>query len=202
MARTKREVVTEFRCSEILQSARRVFAEKGFAEATVDEIAEAAGMAKGTIYLYFRSKSEIYLAALKEDMTRLHEETARRMEAARSLKESIRAFIDTRIEYADQHRDFCTIYHSEITNVLCNPAHVPADLKELYERQYQLLKGLLDRGIARGEIRGSRSDLMASAIYDVTRGLIARRLLGSAASPSKADGDAIFDMVWKGMGVR
>ena len=63
--RTKKDVVTEFRTTGILEAARKVFAKKGFSNATVDDIASAAGVAKGTIYLYYESKRDIYFAALK-----------------------------------------------------------------------------------------------------------------------------------------
>ena len=65
ITRTKKDVVTEFRTVGILEAARKVFAMKGFNEATVDDIADAAGVAKGTVYLYYRSKRDVYLAALK-----------------------------------------------------------------------------------------------------------------------------------------
>ena len=60
--RTKKDVVTEFRTAGILEAARKVFAKKGFNDATVDDIANAAGVAKGTVYLYYRSKREVYFA--------------------------------------------------------------------------------------------------------------------------------------------
>ncbi|MDX9974761.1 MAG: helix-turn-helix domain-containing protein, partial [FCB group bacterium] len=55
------------RPNQILSAAVEVFAEKGFRAATMDEIAAAAGITKGTIYLYFASKEELFLA-----MTRRH----------------------------------------------------------------------------------------------------------------------------------
>ena len=64
-AKTKKDVVTEFRTSAILSAAHRVFAEKGFHEATIDEVAKAAKVAKGTVYLYYRSKHDLYWAALQ-----------------------------------------------------------------------------------------------------------------------------------------
>ena len=45
LGRTRKEVLTEFRMTELLEAARRVFAEKGFHKATVDAIAEAAAEA-------------------------------------------------------------------------------------------------------------------------------------------------------------
>lgn len=63
----KRRVVkpSEQRRKEILDAANGLFAERGFSETTVEDIAQAAGVAKGTIYLYFQSKEHI-LVALKQ----------------------------------------------------------------------------------------------------------------------------------------
>jgi AcrR family transcriptional regulator len=58
------------RPTQITYAALEVFAEKGFARATMDEIANAAGITKGTIYLYFNSKKELFLAVLREQMER------------------------------------------------------------------------------------------------------------------------------------
>lgn len=52
--------------ARILDAAYQVFAAKGFHEARIEEIAEQAGVAKGTVYLYFPSKQELYLAMLEE----------------------------------------------------------------------------------------------------------------------------------------
>lgn len=56
--KTKQQVVSEFRRTAIVDAARTVFARKGFARGIMDEIANEAKMAKGTVYLYFRSKKE------------------------------------------------------------------------------------------------------------------------------------------------
>src|SRR5882672_1864141 len=91
--KTKQEVVSEFRCGTILEAARKVFARKGFELATVDDVAEAAGVAKGTLYLYFRSKRDIYLAALRRGVLDLNQETARLVAASPTLEAKLRAFI-------------------------------------------------------------------------------------------------------------
>ncbi|MEO8115395.1 MAG: TetR/AcrR family transcriptional regulator [Phenylobacterium sp.] len=54
------------RPGEILQAALEVFAEKGFAAAKLDEIAERAGVSKGAIYLYFATKEEIFRAVVDQ----------------------------------------------------------------------------------------------------------------------------------------
>lgn len=52
MAPSRKQLVVQFRISGILQAARRVFGEEGYERATIDDIARAAGVAKGTVYLY------------------------------------------------------------------------------------------------------------------------------------------------------
>src|SRR5580698_9110810 len=103
--KSKHDVVSEFRCAEILAAARKVFATRGFSEATVDEIAAEAGIAKGTVYLYFSSKKDIYLAALMQGLHELHQRTAATMDAAKGVEAKLRSFVRTRIEYAEENRD-------------------------------------------------------------------------------------------------
>jgi len=74
----KRRVVkpTEERRRDILEAALLAFATKGFNETTVDEVAQAAGVAKGTVYLYFDSKEHLLLALKKEFMNGLTQAVA------------------------------------------------------------------------------------------------------------------------------
>jgi len=62
------------RRTAILKAAREVFFAKGFMSATIDEIADRCGLAKGTIYLYFKSKEELYVSIMAEGMRRLRKE--------------------------------------------------------------------------------------------------------------------------------
>ena len=66
LSRREREKLN--RRNEILQAARKVFAEKGYDVATVDDVASAAELSKGTIYLYFKSKADLFLSTLEMGM--------------------------------------------------------------------------------------------------------------------------------------
>lgn len=63
LGKTTREVLTEFRMAELVAAARKVFSKRGFHDATREEIGQLAGVAKGTIYLYYPSKRVAYWAA-------------------------------------------------------------------------------------------------------------------------------------------
>ena len=74
----KRRVVkpTEQRRAEILEAALRLFSSKGFHDTTMEEVANAAGVAKGTIYLYFQSKEHLLLALKRDFMQGLTDAVA------------------------------------------------------------------------------------------------------------------------------
>lgn len=63
---TKKEIVTEFRTREILAAARRLMQSRGVEAVTMEEIAAAAGVAKGTLYLYFQGKDELVQALISQ----------------------------------------------------------------------------------------------------------------------------------------
>src|ERR1039458_4500495 len=114
--KTKQQVVSEFRRTKIVDAARSIFARKGFARGIMDEIAKEAGIAKGTIYLYFRSKKEIYKAVMDRDMEFLNKITLERMDAALNLEGKIRAFTLARLENGEAQKEFFRIMDSESGN--------------------------------------------------------------------------------------
>ena len=197
MKKTKQEVLSEFRCAEILDAARRVFARKGFTGATVDEIAESAGLAKGTIYLYFHSKRGIFRAVLKQSLAVLLDETARGLSAAATPAEKIRAFIRTRVCYAERNHDCVSIHQFGAGHP--GPASLDREFRGIYLQQARALEAVLKEASLRGEIRPIRADAAAFAVHEMTSGLITHRLLGRSRATAEEDVDFLFDLVWSGL---
>jgi|SRR6185437_4484406 len=196
--KSKQDVVSEFRCAEILAAARKVFATRGFSDATVDEIASAAGIAKGTVYLYYPSKRDIYLAALKHGLLELQDRTRATMHAAEGIRAKLHAFIRTRIEYAEANRDFIKIYHSEFGN-LANANVSDSEFQQLYLKQAKMLEGVLQDAVEKGEIRQIRTDFTGYIIYDMVKGVMTQRLLGWSGGGMEEDIQLLNDLVWKGI---
>jgi len=85
---------TNLRRTQILEAATRVFAEKGYHRATTKDIARAAEMAEGTIYLYFKNKAELLIALMEH----LDQETTQSADLAAGLELSPRALLTKRLE--------------------------------------------------------------------------------------------------------
>jgi len=197
---TKKDVVSEFRRSGILKAARKVFARRGYDGATMDDVAEACSIAKGTLYLYFKSKRQIYLGVLKEDLHSLRDETGRAIQAADSATAKIRAFITTRFDFFERHREFFRIYNSDISAIFITAHPMQRDLREFYLEQARLLTDILTEGIRTGELRDVPAQSAAFVVYDLTRACIARRVLGLGNHSTEADAGALIDLIWRGIG--
>jgi TetR/AcrR family transcriptional regulator, fatty acid metabolism regulator protein len=200
MSRPRRsDVITAFRTSTLLDAARRVFGRSGFEAATIDEIAREAGVAKGTVYLYYRSKRSIYWAALKQGIAELDAQTRDRVRKAATLHEAIRNFILTKVEYFDERREFFRIYVEELSGQAARPTYGHTDFKPLYQRQVRGLQTAVAAAIDRGEIRKVDAAQAAGAIMDLTRGVVTRRLMRRRRSAAAAEIDAIVDLIWRGL---
>lgn len=199
MSRTKQDIVTEFRCAEILEAARNVFSIQGFAATTMDAIAERAHIAKGTLYLYFPSKRDIYLAALREGIRSLNSDTDQKVAEAIGVLNKLRTFVATRIEYFERNREFFLIYHSEMGNLLPHPARYGGEIGEMYLEQVHMLERILRAAADQGEIRDLRPDATAFAVCDLTRGVIVQRMLGWSKAELQDDIQHLIEVIWRGI---
>jgi AcrR family transcriptional regulator len=190
--RTKQQVVSEFRREAILNAARSVFAGKGFARGVIDEIAKEAAVAKGTVYLYFASKQEIYRAVLDRDMEFLKRTSLERIDAAQGLKEKIRAFALVRLENSEANREFFRFMDTEAASVTFTRSQYRNWLGDPVLR----LANAIERASLAGEIRAVAAERTAWAIADMTRGLIQRRLLGRADTIPSDDAEFLVDLIW------
>src|SRR5580692_12718665 len=107
---TRKAVLAEWRHQGVVEAARRIFARVGYPAANVEEIAKEAGMAKGTIYLYFKSKEEVFAAVLARDLERLTDQTIEGMSAAKTFAERLTVFLNLRLAYVQHNQDFLNIY--------------------------------------------------------------------------------------------
>jgi AcrR family transcriptional regulator len=196
---SKDEVVTAFRRDQILTAAHGVFATRGFKESTVGDIADAAGIAKGTLYLYFKSKDEIYWAALNRGLDELHALTRAALDRAAHPREKLQAFIETKVRFFDEDREFFSIYFAEFGNV--SPHHVPAQKQFLrrYMEQVELLDRTLQQAASAGTVRASVLNGLGFSVLALTASVIARRLRGWSHGSLEEDVNAAVDLLWKGL---
>lgn len=106
----RREREGKARLTSIIAAAENVFAEHGYHQARMDDIAEAAELAKGTLYYYFKSKDEIYVHLLEREGRKVHEEVRTRITETSSFIEALQQTLDFYLEYFDKNPGFLKMF--------------------------------------------------------------------------------------------
>jgi len=147
----------EKRKNEILDAAERVFFSKGYEKASMNDVAKEAGIAKGTLYLYFKTKKDLYFAignrALDIIVSKFYE--IFRSNSFKNGLERIEALAQAYLEFSKKYPDyhkFLINYHAEIVNFGdINPSVIAAYVKS--GRIFRLLVNCVEEGMKDGSIR-------------------------------------------------
>ena len=166
---TKKEIVTAFRTREIMAAARSLLEQRAPEAMTMEEIAAAAGVAKGTLYLYFQSKDDLIQALL----TQVGENILRDLEAALvapgTPPEKLIRLVSMLMEYLNRERLLFPIYARELVQGEGESRDgFRRRFQELEEQFVALMTDLFAEGIAAGHFIPANPRLLTFLL----RGLI------------------------------
>jgi AcrR family transcriptional regulator len=196
---TKADVITEYRRNALLHAAVQVFGEHGFDCATMEQIAQRADVAKGTTYLYYRSKQSIYDAALSQGLAELDERTRDAIDRAANLHDAIPAFVTARAQYFLEHRDFFRMYVAAVARQITSAKPRASEFQALVDRQIGRLEQAVAKAMARREIRHVDPASAAQAIFDLTRGFAARAVMSDTGFDLQREAAFVSALVWRGL---
>ncbi|MEY3991942.1 MAG: HTH-type transcriptional regulator RutR, partial [Pseudomonadota bacterium] len=160
----KRERRKEARPGELLEAALDLFVEKGYAATRAEEVAARAGVSKGTLFLYFGSKEELFKAVVRENVVRPQTEGAE--EVARFEGPSGELLTYLMLEW---WRRYGATKASGISKLLMSEASNFPDLARFFQEEvvspgHAMIRSVLHRGIERGEFRAVDVDLTVQSI--------------------------------------
>lgn len=118
MMSAKKEQRKEQHRLEILEAAERIFACQGFYTTTMEEVAEACGWSKGTLYLYFNSKEDLFFSVITEKVDQFRESLTTALAATQNIEESITALVKAQFQFFFDNKDFFQLAISEQGKVL------------------------------------------------------------------------------------
>jgi AcrR family transcriptional regulator len=143
----------EARPGELLDAALDLFVEKGFAATRSEEVAARAGVSKGTLFLYFPSKEELFKAVIRENLSGRFAEWNEEFETFEgSTADMVRYCMRVWWERIGATRA------SGITKLIISEARNFPDIAAFYQNEVirpgtDLIRRILQRGVARGEFR-------------------------------------------------
>jgi AcrR family transcriptional regulator len=189
MARKKNDPIqqqlAQARREQILMAAARVFADKGFQRATIHDVAQAAGIADGTIYIYFKNKTALLLGLLNQ----VNESERREDDMARMFETNAREFAR---EYVRQRFAIFTETGLDVIQVVLAETLVNSDLRALYMEQiveptFALGEPYIRQVMEQGKMRGMDVPLMMRLIAGMFLGALLLRMMGDPVMEKQWD---------------
>jgi len=135
---------------EIIAAAAKVFQTKGYHAATVQDIADAVGILKGSLYHHFKSKEDLLYLIVKEPIARIYERMSEIVDSDLPAEEKLRRAIRAHLEAFDQHYPHLFVY-----------LHEREEMKRRFREQFKLSpkqyercwQQILREGVKSGEFR-------------------------------------------------
>jgi len=182
----RREREEQARLAGIIRSAESVFAQKGYHETHMDDIAEAAELAKGTIYYHFKSKDEIFCRLLERESKKVCAEVKALILEEDTFFQTLEKVIIFYAEYFHLNRGFLKMFFPCMCGVVRfeNPEVIRRSVNS-YESHHQYIRKALQKKINRESIPISLEDLL-KFIKTLQIGISMRLLEGSRKEAENA----------------
>ncbi len=134
----------------IVEAAISLFSEQGYENTSIEQIARAAGVGKGTVYSYFQTKKDLLKGFCEYELEKIHLELVKRSNQDASILEQMLTIYMTEFHHVTQNREFGRLYMRE--SIFPKDADVQDDM-ETDEKYFQMLFPILQKGQERGELR-------------------------------------------------
>ena len=184
----------------ILQSAIAVFAEHGYFNSRVSDIAKKAKVADGTIYLYFKNKEQILMAALDSAFDTFMATAQKELATIADPREKLRRLAFLHLDRLGANRGLAMVVQTELRQ----SAKFLADFSHRHMVAYfDLVRTILHEGQASGQFRAEISDRIATnCFFGSLDSLVTSWLLSEHEYQLAASTDAIMDVILAGWETR
>jgi TetR/AcrR family fatty acid metabolism transcriptional regulator len=189
---------TNGKYESILRSAIKVFARNGFFNSKVADIAREAGVADGTVYLYFKNKDDI-LVSIFDHVT--HEALARgraRLAEIDHPLEKLHRIVEGHLQLFAGDRDLAVVFQAELRSSTKFMEQFSATRVTQY---LDLIRGVIEDGQQRGVFRGDlNSTLVAKLLFGQLDEMVTNWVLSKKRYNLVSMGDAVVDVFVNGIG--
>ncbi len=199
-----RKSVKEERIAEIYEAALKVFAEKGFTKATLDEIAEKINITKPALYFYFKSKDDLFFSLIKSRFLKLNEIRDNILNKDISPLIKLKEYIYEFVRFFKQNKNFFyLLMNSQNFTFKFKKSELKIKIKKNMVEHLSKIKSLMDECISAGYLKKRNSFFLVFAL----QGLINQILFHSlhlkdffGSNKIKIDASEILKLFLEGAG--
>jgi len=181
---------------KIMASAAKVFDEKGFDKASIQDIADDAGIAKGTIYYYIEKKEDILVSILKFGKARLFSKIEKGMDKAETASKKIDLIIRNHMKTVKIVGPIIPFFAHSLASTDSATRDVMAGFREEY---LHLLESIIEEGIKSGEFRQVDPGKAALGILSLVVGQLLQAKLFTGKLNAKEIADNTMDIALNGL---
>jgi len=172
----------------ILDAASRVFSHREYHEVLTEEIAEEAGIGKGTIYRYFVNKEDLYFATIVHGFEKLHERLGAKLSRRASPTDRLETIARESMRFFWNRRDFYALMYRNEKRFLSQESRI----RKTRDRLVRLVQQTIVDGIERREFRGIDPKTAAELFLGMIRAMNVFRREGDSLESLVADTMEIF----------
>jgi len=152
----------------ILNVAQKIFATFGLKKTTVDEIAQKAGIGKGTIYNYFKSKEELFAKVVEREVKELKEKITEAVQKVDPPEKKLEAFLITKIKHLFKLKNFYSIKRDMLDAIFSELKKI---IKDYYEFEKRTLNQIIKSGIRQKIFKINNLSLIVNTLSLTLRSL-------------------------------
>lgn len=181
----------------ILDAAIDVIAEHGFFNARINEIAHRAGVADGTVYLYFKNKDHILRDAIASGFAQFFAQIREGLDHATTCRERLEIIARLHLEALSERRNLAILMQTELRQ--------SANFVEGFSHQHiidylNMVRGVVRQGIEAGELRSEISDrIVAHCLFGAVDEIVSSWVFGRRAFEPAAVAREIVDVIFNGI---
>ncbi|ASS74111.1 hypothetical protein CIG75_03310 [Tumebacillus algifaecis] len=181
----------------ILEAAAKRFSTNGFHETKVGEIAEDAGIAKGTVYLHFKDKETLLSEVVHYQMVRYHRYICEAIEPYESATDKLRAFARFQISAFPQMIKFYKLNFEHMMKFKEN-SRLAERQTEQHRQMMETIIDVIRYGIERGEFREMDATDAALILRGTMHAYMQSAISGVVAEKDQAGADALVNLLIQG----
>ncbi|MDD3877340.1 MAG: TetR/AcrR family transcriptional regulator [Bacteroidales bacterium] len=183
----------------IIDNAQEIFSKFGLRKTTMDEIAAKIHKAKSSVYYYFKSKEEIYIAVIEKEAAIFRSEINRVIGEKHTPKEKIKVYVLTRIKLFQKLANFYSAFQKEYME---NYSFINKIRKNYDIEEQELIKIILEEGVAFHNLSVKDFNLTSYAILTAMKGFEYHWTIEREFDQIEKEIDLMLEILFEGLNIR
>jgi AcrR family transcriptional regulator len=206
----REQIIRDAKSSLILDAARKVFAEKGYHDTRLDDIAAQAGFSKAALYNYYNDKESIFLSLANRDFELLFEAIKNNLDPSAQFLDNLQKILNTVFSFFGEHFAFLlatTNFHQS-----CNESNgkigeyhekLFCQFKKKYSQVFEVFTEVLKEGKRRGEISYDLDEkIISQYLVSLLRGILIEWKSKGLKGESDVEIKQVISFLTNGLNIR